>query len=62
MQFMSVVTASYTLGFLMTKIPWLVVRLKHEISKQKFLDFLLWKKCLSYNFIVWKKCLSYNFI
>ena len=30
----------------MTKTPWLVFRLKHEISKQKFLEFSFMEKML----------------
>ena len=36
MQSICMVTASYTLGFLMTEKPWLVFRMKHKMSKQKF--------------------------
>ena len=61
MQFMSVVTASYTLGFLMTKIPWLVVRLKHEISKQKFLEFSFMEKMLIIQFHSMEKMLIIQF-
>ena len=41
MQFICVVTASYTLGFLMTKKPRLVFRLNHEISKQIFFGIFI---------------------
>ena len=77
MQFICEVTASYSLGFLMTKNPWLVFRLKHEISKQKFFEFLFMEKMLVIQFHsmekkliiqfhIWKKCsfcyfLTYTF-
>ena len=38
--------ASYTLGFLMTKTPWLVFQLKHKFSKQIFLEFSIMEKML----------------
>ena len=62
MQFICVVTARYTLGFLMTKNPWLVFRLKHEISKQNFFEFLFMENMLIIQFHSMEKCLSYNFI
>ena len=43
MQFICVVTASYTLGFLMTKTSWLAFQMKHEISKQFFHIFFYGK-------------------
>ena len=57
MRFICVVTASYTLGFLMTKSPGLVFRMKHKISKQTklfFGIFIVWKRRLLKYFIVWK--------
>ena len=57
MQFICVVTASYTLGFLMTKNPWLVFRLKHEISKQKFFEFSFMEKMLIIQFHSMEKML-----
>ena len=62
MQFICVVTGSYTLGFLMTKNPWLVFRLKHEVSKQKFFEFSFMEKMLIIQFHSMEKCLSYSFI
>ena len=62
MQFICVVFASYTLGFLMTKNPWLVFRLKHEISKQKFFEFSFMEKMVIIQFHSMEKCLPYNFI
>ena len=67
MQFLCMVTASYTLGFLMTKNPWLVFRLKHKISKQKAFEFSFMEKMLIIQFHsmdkmliiqfhIWKKC------
>ena len=50
MQFICVVNDSHTLGFLMTKIPWLVFRLKHEISKPKFFEFSFMRKMLIIQF------------
>ena len=44
MLFICVVTASYTLGFLMTKSPGLVFRMKHKISNKYFLVFSLMEK------------------
>ena len=63
------VTASYTLGFLMTKCPGLMFRMKHKISKEIFFDILIYGKMiiiqfncmeeiLSYYFMFWKKGLS----
>ena len=37
---------SYTLGFLRTKNPWLVFRLKYKFSKQNFLEFSFMEKML----------------
>ena len=44
MQFLCVVSASYTLGCLVTKNPWLVFQLKHEISKQNFFCIFVYGK------------------
>ena len=44
MQFICVVTASYSLGFFMTKNPWVVFRLKHEISKQNVFEYSYMEK------------------
>ena len=62
MQFICVVTASYTLCFLMTKNPWLLFRLKLEISKQNFFEFSFMEKMLIIQFHSMEKILSYNFI
>ena len=68
MHFICVVTASYTLGYLMTKTSWLVFRLKPEVSKQKFfvvsfmekiviIQFHSVEKMLIIQFNLWKTCL-----
>ena len=47
MQFICVVTASYTLGFLMKKNPWFVLRKKHKFSEQKvFCAFIYGKNAV----------------
>ena len=67
MQFICVVTASYSLSFLMTKNPWLVFWLKHEISKQNLLEYSFMEKLFIIQFHrmqkmfiiqfhIWKKC------
>ena len=56
-----VVTASYTQGFLMTKNPWLVFRLKHEISKQNFFEFSFLEKNHFIHFHIRKKMLILPF-
>ena len=50
MQFICVITASYTLGFRMTKSPGLVFQMKHKISKQNFLVFSFMEKMLVIQF------------
>ena len=60
MQFICVVTASYTLGFFMTKNPWLVFRLKHEISKQTIFEFSIMEKMLIIQFRSIKKACHTN--
>ena len=62
MQIICVVTASYTLGFLMTKNPWLVFRLKDEISKQKIFEFSLMEKMLIIQFHRMEKMLRLFFL
>ena len=73
MQFTCVVSASYTLGFLKTKNPWLVFRWKYEISKQicflfsfkekmLIIQFHSMEKLLIIKFHSMEKSLSYNFI
>ena len=47
MQFICVVTAGYTLGFLMTKSPALVFRMKHKISKLIFFGIFIYGKNVS---------------
>ena len=42
-------------GFFMIKSPWLVFRMKHKFSNQKFVVISIMEKCLSYFFIEWKK-------
>ena len=61
MQLICMVTASYTLGFLMTKNPWLVFRLNHEISKQNFLS-IIYGKMLVIQFHIWKNAYFAIFI
>ena len=46
MQFICVIKASYTLGFLMTKNPWLVFRMKHKSSKQNNFVYSFMEKML----------------
>ena len=41
MQFICLVTASYTLGFFMTKSPGLVFRMKPKFSKQIFFGIFI---------------------
>ena len=53
---------SYTLGFLMTKNPWLVFRKKRITSKQKVFVFSFMEKMLVIQFHRTEKCLSYNLI
>ena len=43
-QFICVVIASYTLGFLMTKRPELVFRMKHKVSKEIFFGIFFYGK------------------
>ena len=61
MPFISVVTASYTLGFLMTNNLWLVFRLKHENSKQKFFEISIMEKMLIIQFHSMEKMLIIQF-
>ena len=56
-----VVIASNNLGFLMTKNPWLVFRLKHKISKQKFFLFSFMEKMLVIQFHSIEKMLIIQF-
>ena len=53
MQFICLITASYTLGLLMTKNPLLVFRMKHESSKQKLFVFSFMEKnrCHTISFV-----------
>ena len=60
MQFICVVTARYTLGFLMTKNPSLVFRLKHEILKQNF-EFSFMEKLLVIQFDSMERMLMVHF-
>ena len=57
MQFICVVTASYTLGFLMTKNSWLVFQMKHKVSKQTFCIFTYGKM-----FIIQFHSMEKNFV
>ena len=50
-----------TLGFLMTKNPWLLFRLKHEISKQNFFEFSFMKKMLIIQFQSMEKMVIIQF-
>ena len=61
MQFTCVVTASYTLGFLKTKNPWLVFRLEYEISKQICFLFSFMEKMLIIQFHSMEKMLIIKF-
>ena len=65
MQIICVVPASYTLGFLRAKNPWLVFRVKHKNLKQNFLVFFFMEKKHIIQFQNMKKMLiilfSYNF-
>ena len=61
MQFICVVTASYTLGFLMTQKPWLVFRLNHEISNQTFFEFSFMERMLIIQFHNKEKMLVMQF-
>ena len=54
-------SVSYSLGFLMTKNPWLVFRLKHEIPKQNFFDYSIMEKMLIIQFHCMKKMLVIQF-
>ena len=63
MQFICVVTAGYTLGFLMTENPWLVCFEWNTIFFNKnFYKFFFMEKALIKHFLRMEKCLSYNFI
>ena len=55
MEFICMITASYTLGILKSRNPWLVFRLKHEISKKKIVFSFMEKKFLIQFFSIWKK-------
>ena len=56
------VTASYTLGFFKTKNPWLMFRLKHETSKQKFFEFSFLEKMPIIQFHCTEKMLVMQFL
>ena len=58
MQFICVVTANCTLGFLMTKNPWLEFRMKLKISKQNLFVFQFMEKMLIMQFHSVEKLLS----
>ena len=61
MQFICVVTASYTLGFLMTKNPSLVFPLKRKISQQNFVLFSIMEKMLVMQILSMEKMLIIQF-
>ena len=62
MQFICVVTASYTLGFLMTKSPGLVFRMKHKIlKKEMFFGVFMYGKN-AYHTISWYEKNAYHAI
>ena len=61
MQCICVETTSYTLGFLMTKNPWLVFGLRHEISKHKFFELSSLEKMLIIQFQSMEKILITQF-
>ena len=61
MQFICVVTASHNLGFLLTKNPWLVFRLKHIFFETKFFVSLSMEKLLVIQTHIMDKMLIIHF-
>ena len=51
MQFICMVTASYTLGFLKSRNPRLVFRLKHEITKKEIFCIFIYGKKVSHTIL-----------